>query len=240
VTGTSTPTKAEAFVSALLALAALAGAAGCRSKAGPSRDTFTRGMQAYVAARGDLCISRATWPVDVSENDVAIGTNDAVQMPVLERLGLVRSQVLPVRVNGVATPLHVRRYQLTSAGREHYLDRRTREPMLPDDPAAARHGDFCVLRLALGQVESWEVQKNGAAPPTAVVSYTYTVDAPAWTNDAGFRKAFPAVARLIGGAGSAQLVEGFTLTADGWTANELLLHPPSASRPSSSAQAAAP
>ena len=30
------------------------------------------------------------------------------------------------------------------------------------------------------------------------------------------------VDRVVRGAGSAQLAEGFTLTADGWVANELL------------------
>jgi hypothetical protein len=69
------------------------------------------------------------------------------------------------------------------------------------------------------------------------VSYTYTVDAPTWTADAGFQRVFPAVARVLRGAGTAQLVEGFTLTPDGWAANELL--PPAAARPTAP-QASAP
>jgi hypothetical protein len=217
----------------VLLLAAALG--GCRSKADTSREDFTRGMQAYLAKRGDLCIGRPSWPIDITE-----GTNigsDALQLPVLERLGLVTSAVLPVRVGGEATPFNARRYRLTAAGRERYLDRGTRRPIAPDEPGAAQRADFCVAKLGLDRVESWEVQP-GAAPTSAMVSYTYTVDAPAWTADPGFQKVFPAVARVVGGAGTAQLVEGFSLRPEGWTANELV--PKVDAAPHAAPQAAAP
>ncbi|MES1206268.1 MAG: hypothetical protein ABUS79_10065, partial [Pseudomonadota bacterium] len=91
----------------------------------------------------------------------------------------------------------------------------------PDDPGVAAGADLCVVKLGLGDVQRWELQPQ-ATPPSALVNYTYTVDAPGWTRDPGFQRVFPAVARVIRGAGTAQLVEGFTLTADGWTANQLL------------------
>lgn len=67
----------------------------------------------------------------------------------------------------------------------------------------------------------WEIQKEGPAT-TALVSYTYHAAAPAVARDPRLGRAFPAVARLLAGDGKAELVEGFTLTSSGWTANELL------------------
>lgn len=190
----------------------------CRSRTDASRANFRRGMEAYLRQRGDLCVGRPSWPIDVPEADSGVRASDALQLPVLERLGLATSTVLPVRVDGRETPFRVRRFRLTAAGREHYIDRRTRAPVSPDDSAG--RADFCVARLGLRDVESWDLQLHGGAP-AAVVSYTYTVEAPAWTRDPGFQRTFPAVARVLRGAGTAKLVEGFTLTADGWTATEL-------------------
>ena len=214
----------------------LAAPAGCTSKTEATRANFERGMQAYLAQRGDLCIGWSRWPIDVTDHAIAVGAADAVQLPVLERLGIVTSTVLPVRVGGRATPFNVRRYRLTTKGGERYMERATHVLVVPDDPTAASRADFCVAKLSLAKVESWDVQKSPTAT-TATVNYTYTVEAPAWTADAGFRKVFPAVARVLGGAGTAQLVEGFTLTGAGWTANELL---PNAAAPRrEGAQAAA-
>jgi len=50
---------------ALLSVALLAGAGGCRPKTDPTRADFTRGMQAYLEQRGDLCLGRPRWPIDV-------------------------------------------------------------------------------------------------------------------------------------------------------------------------------
>jgi hypothetical protein len=223
VTTTNVPRRSLTLVPPLLVIAL----AGCTSKLDASRESFTRGMRAYLERRGDLCVGRPSWPIDVDTRAGAAAPNDALQLPVLERLGLATSTVLPVRVAGQATPFEARRYRLTAEGRAHYLDRRTRQPVSPDEPDVGRHADLCVLSLGLAKVERWEVQKD-ARPPTALVSYTYTVEAPAWASDAGFEKVFPAVARVRRGAGTAQLVEGFTLGPDGWTANELLPAAPAA------------
>jgi hypothetical protein len=55
-----------------------------------------------------------------------------------------------------------------------------------------------------------------------VVSYTYHVEAAPWTRVPEIEAVFPAVDRVVTGADSALLKEGFTLTNDGWVANELL------------------
>jgi hypothetical protein len=216
----------------LLAIALLTAAAGCREKRDAAREDFTRGVRAYLERRGDLCVGRPSWPIDVPV-DARLGP-DLTQLPALERLGLVTSSVIAERREGVATPFEARRYRLTAAGRARYLDRETRLPASPEDPRAAERSDFCPLALTLAQVTKGEVQQGGA---TALVSYTYAVEAPPWTRDAGFQKAFPAVARVVAGAGRAELVEGFTLTAAGWMANELLPKPGARPLP---LQAAAP
>ena len=213
---------------ALLALVANAGA--CRSKPGAggvgadqrqeaNAATFTRGVEDYLERRGDLCLGLRSWPIDVPADSKIV--KDVVQLPTLERLGVLKSSVIAERRGGVATPFSLRRYQLTAEGRAHYIDRETRLPTSPEDPRASARADFCVVRLTLGKVTKWEVEKGGPAE-TAVVSYTYAVEAPPWVRDMGFEKAFPAVARLVTGAGAAELVEGFTLTPSGWTANELV------------------
>jgi hypothetical protein len=191
----------------------------CRPKVDPDRAAFEGGLQAYLARRGDLCVGRPRWPIDVPVGTE--GTNDAIQLPVLEQLGLVTSTDIELRVDGAATPFHARRYRLTSAGHRLYLDRDTRLPASPDDARAPQRADLCFAKLTLDKVTHWEIQKEGPAT-TALVSYTYHADAPAVARDSRFGQVFPAVARLLAGERKAELIEGFTLTPSGWTANELL------------------
>ncbi|HVT09195.1 MAG TPA: hypothetical protein VHO67_17160 [Polyangia bacterium] len=197
----------------------MAVAASCRVKTDPTRAAFERGVRAYLEQRGDLCVGRSRWPIDVPAG--AEGTADAVQLPVLEQLGLVTSTLIQMRESGAATPFQARRYRLTSAGRRLYLDRGTRLPAAPDDAKAPERADLCFAALTLDRVARWEIQKDGAAT-TALVSYTYHADAPAVARDPRLGRVFPAVARLLAGEGRAELVEGFTLTPTGWIANDLL------------------
>lgn len=198
-------------------------AVACRpkpeSKTDPTRAAFERALQAYLARRGDLCVGRPRWPIDVPAGTE--GTADAIQLPVLEQLGLVTSTVIQVRVGGAATPFQARRYRLSGAGHRLYRNRDTRLPASPDDARAPERADLCFATLTLDKVRRWEIQKEGPAT-TALVSYTYHADAPAAARDPRLGRAFPAVARLLAGDGKAELVEGFTLTSSGWTANELL------------------
>jgi len=214
---TTPPTKTTAplGLATLLAipLASLAISGACRHPnhaSGPG--DFTPAMNAYLQKRGDLCIARADWPVDVTPDDFAARSRDAVQMPVLETLKLVQSSLLP---GGVI------RYQLTALGKRHYIDRETRQPLSPDS-RQHRTGDFCVARLSLHEIEHVELHPIPNGPSHAVVTYTYDVEAPAWTRDPAARRAFPAVDRVISGAKSATLQEELTMTAEGWVANELV------------------
>jgi hypothetical protein len=182
----------------------------CRAKVDPTRAAFERGMQAYLEKRGDLCVNRPRWPIDVPPETT--GTADAVQLPVLEQLGLVTSSMIQLREAGAVTPFQARRYRLTSAGHQLFHPQRA---------------DLCFAKLTLDEVTHWEIEKQGAAS-TALVSYTYHADAPAVVRDPRLGRVFPAVARVLAGTGHAELVEGFTLTPGGWTANELLPREPGA------------
>ena len=208
--------------------------AACHTKVDPTRAAFASGLQAYLARRGDLCVGRPRWPIDVPAGTE--GTNDAIQLPVLEQLGLVTSTVIDLRVGGAATPFRARRYRLTSAGHRLYLDRDTGQPASPDDARAPERADLCFAKVTLNKLTRWELQKEGPTT-TALVSYTYHADSPALARDPRFGHVFPAVARLLAGDGKAELVEGFTLTPSGWTANELLPH---AAGATTGAQAVAP
>jgi hypothetical protein len=200
----------------------LSAAFGCRTKVDPTRAAFENGLRAYLDRRGDLCVAHPRWPIDVPAG--AERTADAVQLPVLERLGLVTSTTIQVRADGAATPFQARRYRLTDAGHRLYLDRDTRLPAAPEDARAPQRADLCFVKLTLDKVTRWELQKEGATS-TALVSYTYHVDAPPVARDPRLGQVFPAVARVLAGAGKAELVEGFTLTLGGWIANELLPRP---------------
>jgi hypothetical protein len=208
--------------------AALVAALGCARRPSPTGGgtataTVTEALQTYLARRGDLCVARPTWPVDVTEQDQAQRSRDALQLPVLERLGVVSSSPATVRVDGEGGPalVSVRRYRLTGRGRSLYIDRRTRQPA-SDAVLGSAYADLCLARLTLDRITRVEMHPNDQHPASARVSYTYRVDAPDWMRDPEARRVFPAVARVIGGTGQAELEEGLVMTEAGWVANELL------------------
>src|ERR1700677_1958601 len=57
----------------------------------PGERELTRAVTDYLSDHGDLCVGKFTWPRVVTQQDQLTHTNDAVQLPVLERLGLVES-----------------------------------------------------------------------------------------------------------------------------------------------------
>jgi hypothetical protein len=215
-------------------LAVLVGA--CHAKPAPDRnaanqDNFARGMVAYLAARGELCLGKE-FPLDVTEREFQLRARNAVQMPALEHLGLVTSSAAMGQITTEDGPVAVpvTRFELTEAGRHYY---RT-QPGVGEGQRAhgvgegqRAHGDLCVAKLSLNKVVSWEMAAEKGAR-SAVVSYTYHVEAAPWTRVPEIKAVFPAVDRVVMGADSALLKEGFTLTNDGWVANELL--PPDALR----------
>ncbi len=187
-----------------------------------TRDSFRAGLEEYLHMRGDLCVDKPRWPIDVAPLDLQRGSRDARQLPVLARLGVVAGHAVSVRSkeDPQAAPRVVTRYELTALGRQSFIDRHTRKAVDPNDEEA--QPDFCLARLSLADIVRWELRPNDKAPTGATVSYTYAVEAPAWARDPEAERVFPAVGRVIEGARHATLTEDFTLTSTGWVANELV------------------
>jgi hypothetical protein len=189
--------------------AALALLAGC----GPQQpeanlQNLTVAMNAYLAKKGDLCLGKTQWPIDVPQREVGTRARNAVQMPVLEHAGLVSASAAKVedaRDGEQPTEIAVTRYVLTEEGKK-YVHTREAQP------------DFCAARLTLDKLVGWEARKDkdGKDASAVVVTYTYKVDAAPWTGDADVRKAFPMVDRVVRGVGTMQLKQNFKRTEGGW------------------------
>ena len=186
-----------------------------------NRENLTQSMNDYLSQRGNLCLGKQNWPVDVTSADFAAGTRDAVQMPVLQKLGLVSVSDIPVKMkNGNKTSvINVKRYQLTADGKKYYLMR--------ESPAAAsgngKHapqGDLCVAQLTLDKIVAWDPPASVNNHKETVVSFTYNVKAADWLRDPDAKRVFPMVDRVVQGAHVAQLQEAFVLSKTGWVAKD--------------------
>jgi hypothetical protein len=180
----------------------------------------TKAMNAYLETRGDLCLAKSSWPIDVAADEAQGGSRNGLQMPALEKLGLVAgSEVRIARTaeDGSTSTVAARRYRLTDAGSKYYLPRAAHKRPSGNRFAEADH-DFCAARLSLDQVLGWEMPGGNSE---AVVTYTYKIAPAPWTSDAGVRQVFPMVDRVIRGAGVLELKEVLVRTDSGWEAKDL-------------------
>jgi hypothetical protein len=216
----SAMTNHKNILSIAAGILAAASLAACTHRDEPDAQTLGVAMNTYLAKRGDLCLAKNNWPIDLTQGEIDHGARNALQMPVLERLGLVSSTVAEIDVDdeGAKHHMKVRRYALTEAGSKFYLWRDSAKAQ--GATAGARTGDFCAAHLSLDRIVGWNVQKDGDRRQ-AIVSYTYRVDAAPWTKDAEVQKVFPMVASVIRGAGTTQLQEAFALGEAGWVAVDL-------------------
>lgn len=184
----------------------LAVLAGCGQQQ-PEADlsNLTAAMNAYLAKKGDLCLGKNKWPIDVPQREAGTRARNAVQMPVLERVGLVSASTAKVEDAKEAGEIMVTRYALTDEGKKYFHVRE------------AQDGDFCAAHLTLDKIVGWEARKDAKDPSAVVVTYTYRIDAAPWTGDADVQKAFPMVDRVVRGAGTMQLKQNFRRTESGWT-----------------------
>jgi hypothetical protein len=194
----------------LTALACLAGASTAHAVTGaPDRPVLTVAVKSYLQSHGDLCVGKFTWPRIVTAADRAAETSDAQQLPVLERLGLVKSQVLPA-ANGPSAS-----YSLTAKGLQFYLHRNRTVLGIHGQPVE-RDADFCVARLSLDKVIKWTPPEQMHGHVETRVLYTYRIDSADWMADPQARKVFPVVDRIIRGQGN--LLMSVTVRAQdgGW------------------------
>ena len=177
----------------------------------PTPENMAVALDDYLAQRGDLCLSMFDWPADLTEAEAGAGARRAVQFPVMEKLGLLRSTIVEAPRSKENPDGAVKRFELTEDGRKFYKPH----------PYAGRGGeahanDFCVVHLKREKIVDVRVDAHDAQHPQAVVSYTYQVEPAPWMQDADAQRVFPMIARVIQGAGSLQLRQGFTLEDKGW------------------------
>jgi hypothetical protein len=168
----------------------------------PSAKELTPAVKAFLADHGDLCLAWYTWPRELSGAEQQSGRNEAVQLPVLERLGVVQSEVLDAPAAAPAAP--TKRYSLTPKGQQYYL-KRERETLDTHGQSEEHAGDFCVAHLTLDRVVKWSPPEAVRDHLETVVRYTYQIKAVDWMSDAEAQRVFPVVDRIIRGAGTLEM-----------------------------------
>lgn len=170
-------------------------------------------VEKYLQDKGDFCLGKFDWPISVSDADAQIGTNNARQMPVLEKLGLVTSAAVPADGGGGRGKI----YALTAEGEKYYRVKRT-VTLGPADKPVEHAGDFCAAKLSLDKVVSWEKPTLVDGHPQTNVNYTYKADPAPWTQDPEIKNVFPMVRRIVEGAGTLRLVQLFSWSNNQWVA----------------------
>jgi hypothetical protein len=187
----------------------------------PSERALASAVKHYLSDHGDLCVGKFTWPRVVTREDQVAHTNDAVQLPVLERLGLVQSTEIsapatmrpaswtpapgattdaaaPDAQSGStpATAEKARSYSLTAKGRQYYLQKKRITLGVHDQPVE-HDEDLCVAHLGLDKVVKWSSPEQVRGHLETVVRYTYHIKAADWMADPQARQVFPVVDRII-------------------------------------------
>jgi hypothetical protein len=160
----------------------------------PSQRELTRAVIQYLSDHGDLCVGKFAWPRVVTAQDRVDKTSDAVQMPVLERLGLVEST--DISAPGGEPDQTGKSYSLTEKGRRYYV-RKSHVTLGAHDKPAVHDADLCVAHLALDRVVKWSPPEEVRGHLETVVRYTYHIKAVDWMDDPQARLVFPVVDRII-------------------------------------------
>ena len=194
----SAKVKTNACLAALVGVTCVAGAAQAGTVQ-PSPRQLSRATTQFLADHGDLCMAKYTWPRDVTAADREARSNDAVQLPVLERLGVVESTLIPAPADASVEP--ARRYSLTAKGQQYYLRRKHTTLDVHGQPVD-HDADFCLAHLTLDKVVKWTPPEAVNGQLETMVRYTYHVKPAPWMADPDARKAFPVADRIIRGQGN--------------------------------------
>ena len=195
-------------------------AATAKTAAMPDHARLQQALEDFLSHQGRICLGKFDWPIVVSEREFKRHGRDAVQMPVLEKLGLVTSTSATeqrVHDDGELETVAVKRYELTDAGRRYYVAKEATTEG-PGGSDIEHHQDFCGATLTLDQVVAW--QKDGDAPDAGQVTLTYTFHVvPAdWARDPEALLVFPMLDRVIKGDGTLHLEQRMSLSKAGWVA----------------------
>jgi len=202
---------------AAIGATALLTLAGCGQPDGrvASREAFEAGLRTFLADGHDqVCLGLYDWPIDLTEAEAGAHSRHAVQLPVFEKLGLARSEVVAVPASHDNPDGAIKRYSLTDEGRKYY-----HAHAYQSRDGGTHRNDFCVARISVKRVEDWRLDQRDARHPSAMVSYSYHVEPAPWLQDPDAQRVLPMVAKVIGGAdGALQMHQGFTLGDHGWVA----------------------
>ena len=179
--------------------------------AAPSQKSLKPAVRRYLEEKGNFCLGKFEWPIAVSAEDRKTGTNNALQMPVLEKLGLVVASDSPGDPS-------IRNYSLTDEGQKYYLAKQT--ITVNSAGQKIRHpGDLCPAKLELDKVVAWDPPSVEDGKTRTTVKYTYRIAKAAdWTQDPEVRRVFPMIARILDNAGSQQLMQLFVWSGHAWVA----------------------
>jgi hypothetical protein len=183
----------------------------------PGDADLTKAMNKYLSEQGYLCVGKFDWPIDVTAEEAQrMTTRDAVQMPVLEKLGLVTASDSKTTrmIDEKAVTLPAKRYALTEKGRKFYLHKQTAS--LAAGKQIMHDHDLCAGTLALDKIVRWEHADAQTSPDNITVTYTYKITPSAWAKNADAQRVFPMVAQIIRGQGTLQLQQVFHRTQDDW------------------------
>lgn len=205
------PRLHRAGLAAATLCAAAALLAGCQHEATVDPGALHAATELYLARHGDLCLGKPRWPIDVTQADARAHARDAVQMPVLQRLGLVQAEAVTLPATADAPATAATRYTLTAEGQKSFIARKTAT-------GDAAPPDFCAAHLTLDRIVGWAPEaghKAGDGGPV-VVTYTYHVQPAPWARDAEAQRVFPMVARVVEGDGRLELRQAFVRGEQGW------------------------
>ena len=184
----------------------------------PTEKALKLALEKYLAQQGDFCLGKFDWPIDVSESEFSIGSRDALQMPVLEKLGLVSSSNASAmrKVDEVELAVPVKRFELTEKGQLFYLPKQSVTGSIGKQLVHAH--DFCAGKLSLDKIVGWEKPVMQGDSQRTTVSYTYKMAAAKWTQDPEVHKVFPLLAKVVNGESSMLLKQQFQLSGKSWVA----------------------
>ncbi len=219
--------------SAAAGVMCLAGVAQAESDSAPTLTDkdLAPAVEAFLEQHGDLCFAWYTWPRDLTAEEQQSGMGPAVQFPVLERLGILRSVALRApkpkhtaaaavgaqssepESEQLAPPVPTRRYSLTAKGQQYYL-RKQHKTLDVHGMPEVHDADFCVAHLTLDKVVKWTPPETADGTLETAIRYTYRVKAAPFMSDPEVQQVFPMADNIIRGEGkllmnaSAQLQDG--------------------------------
>lgn len=197
-----------------VALLCVSGSAFSANSTEPNQKVLTQALKGYLEKQGQFCLGKFDWPIDVSEAEFNLKTRDALQMPVLEKKGLVvaGSASAMRKVGDSELMVPVTRYTLTDAGKAFYLNKEA--VVYAAGKQTVHNHDLCAGKLSLNQVVAWD--KPVGENQQTTVSYTYKIAAADWTHDAEVQKVFPMLAQIVNGEGKVKLKQAFKLSGNVW------------------------